>query len=118
MLILARAIGWVVAAFAVTILALIGEVAVAEQYLNRLFTVLIVELIPAGFFLFQVGVREDASAKTLVEFKCTIAELDGVRLEEVSLEYIQRRQIAPPPRESVGTTARASTGIPNTRRSY
>ena len=102
MLILAYAIGWVVVAafavtFAVTILALVDGVTMAEHYLDRLFMVLVAEMIPAGFFLFRVGVKEEANSKTLAEFKRAIARLDGVRPDEVSLEYIQRRQIASPP---------------------
>lgn len=100
MLILVRAIGWVVVTafaitLAITILALIGRVTIAEPYLNRLFAVLIAELVPAGFFLFHIGAKEEASSKMLSEFKRGIAKLHGVRPEEVTLEYIQRHQISP-----------------------
>ena len=110
MLILVRAIGWVVVtAFAITllitILGLIHKVQVAEPYLNRLFAVLIAELVPAGFFLFQFGIKEEASSKTLGELKRGIARLLAASPEDVTLEYIQRRLISPPRRESWDYTA-------------
>lgn len=99
MLILARAVGWVVVTafaitFAITILALIGKVPIAEPYLNRLFAVLVADLIPAGFFLFRIGINEEAGLKTLDYFKHSIAKLDGVQPEDVTVEYLQRRQIS------------------------
>lgn len=64
---LARVVGWIiVVAFAltasVTLLALIGVLKlVNEIYLNRLFGVLVVEIIGAGFYLFYAGLKQTLS---------------------------------------------------------
>jgi tetratricopeptide (TPR) repeat protein len=59
-----KVIGWtIVLAFiattTVTLLAIVGLVRVEEQYLNRLFAVLVIEVVAAGFFLFRQGLNPE-----------------------------------------------------------
>ena len=96
---LVRVVGWVVIGtvtitFGVTILALLRKDTIQEPYLGRLFGALIVELVSAFFFLFHVGVRDENRSRMLAEFKSIIAEQDGVAVEEITLQYVQHRQIA------------------------
>lgn len=113
MRILVRAIGWVVVVafavtFSVTIVALTtNKLTIAPSYLKGLFVSLIIEVISASFFLFYKGIGEESSSRMLDELKNIVAKQDGIPVEEVKLEMLQRRLMPSTPCEDCGKDYRA-----------